>query len=193
MFHLPETGLYLTHYRLYDPNAKRWLNRDPIGEAGGLNLYAYVEGNPVNFVDPTGETAWAPAIGVGIRVIGGRAAVGAIGTWVRSNFGKSGLIAACLLAGICNFSENNDEALSNERQSEYERAKNFCDIPPPQSDNECSNLSKAIDHAERCVSLYDQWDGKWLPGRHAIKIASWKQRIQNLKNTHRQRCTNKCP
>jgi RHS repeat-associated protein len=51
MFHLPETGLYLTHYRLYDPDTKRWLNRDPIGEEGGINLYAYVEGNPINLVD----------------------------------------------------------------------------------------------------------------------------------------------
>jgi RHS repeat-associated protein len=54
MFHLPETGFYLTHYRLYDPDTGRWLNRDPIGEIGGLNLYGYVGGNPVNFVDPTG-------------------------------------------------------------------------------------------------------------------------------------------
>jgi RHS repeat-associated protein len=54
MFHLPETGLYLTHYRLYDPDTGRWLNRDPIGEMGGLNLYGYVGGNPVNFVDPDG-------------------------------------------------------------------------------------------------------------------------------------------
>ncbi|MDR3157489.1 MAG: RHS repeat-associated core domain-containing protein, partial [Zoogloeaceae bacterium] len=34
------SGLYLTHYRFYDPEAGRWLNRDPIGEHGGTNLYA---------------------------------------------------------------------------------------------------------------------------------------------------------
>jgi RHS repeat-associated protein len=69
MFQLPETGLYLTHYRLYDPSSKRWLNRDPIGEHGGLNLYAYVGGNPVNYVDPTGELSLpAAAIGTGVVV-----------------------------------------------------------------------------------------------------------------------------
>jgi uncharacterized protein RhaS with RHS repeats len=33
----------------------RWLNRDPIAEAGGLNLYTYVENDPLDKTDPTGE------------------------------------------------------------------------------------------------------------------------------------------
>lgn len=32
MFYNAESGLYLTHYRAYDPVAGRWLSRDPIGE-----------------------------------------------------------------------------------------------------------------------------------------------------------------
>ncbi|MDR2881050.1 MAG: hypothetical protein LBV29_04040 [Azoarcus sp.] len=55
-YHAP-SGLYLTHYRAYDPETGRWLSRDPIEERGGINLYAYVNGNPVSFVDPTGEIA----------------------------------------------------------------------------------------------------------------------------------------
>ena len=35
----------------------RWLSADPLGEAGGLNLYAYCYGNPLNFYDPDGLTA----------------------------------------------------------------------------------------------------------------------------------------
>ena len=67
------TGLYLGTYRAYDPTAKRWLNRDPIEEEGGANLYAYVGGNPISFIDPLGLSGlrnqgpvnWPPRPGLG--------------------------------------------------------------------------------------------------------------------------------
>jgi hypothetical protein len=40
--------------RFYDPETGRYISADPIGLAGGMNLYAYVENDPVNFVDPLG-------------------------------------------------------------------------------------------------------------------------------------------
>ena len=49
-----ETGLQLLTHRYYDPDEGRFLNRDPIGYAGGMNLYAYVGNNPVNDLDPAG-------------------------------------------------------------------------------------------------------------------------------------------
>ena len=54
-FHQP-TGLSLSLYRAYDSKRGRWLSRDPIGEAGGLNLYGYVGNGPTKNIDPLGLT-----------------------------------------------------------------------------------------------------------------------------------------
>ncbi|MCG3576872.1 RHS repeat-associated core domain-containing protein [Ralstonia solanacearum] len=48
------SGMYLTLFRAYDPGTGRWVSRDPMGEDGGINLYAYVGGNPVSLADPLG-------------------------------------------------------------------------------------------------------------------------------------------
>lgn len=41
-------------FRFYAPQWQRWPNRDPINEGGGINLYAYVGNDPVNYVDKYG-------------------------------------------------------------------------------------------------------------------------------------------
>jgi RHS repeat-associated protein len=81
MLYHSTSGLYLTPNRVYDSNAMRWLSRDPlnavtdtpgpasgtsafgfsprgnVGIDGVVNAYAYVDGNPLRYVDPTGENA----------------------------------------------------------------------------------------------------------------------------------------
>ena len=52
--------LYYYGYRYYSPVVGRWLSRDPIGEEGGLNLYGFVGGNPLNAVDFFGLCLWSP-------------------------------------------------------------------------------------------------------------------------------------
>jgi RHS repeat-associated protein len=52
-FHQP-SGFHLALYRTYDTAQSRWLSRDPAGEEGGINLYQYSWGSPLNYVDPDG-------------------------------------------------------------------------------------------------------------------------------------------
>lgn len=49
-----ETGLHYNWNRHYDPQTGRYLQADPIGLAGGLNLYTYAQNNPANYVDRDG-------------------------------------------------------------------------------------------------------------------------------------------
>jgi len=54
-----ETGLHYNRFRYYDPDAGRFVSQDPIGLAGGVNLYQYAP-NPLSWVDPLGLTKCAP-------------------------------------------------------------------------------------------------------------------------------------
>ena len=61
------TGLYYYRARYYSSTYGRFVAEDPIGLAGGINLYAYVNEDPVNLVDPMGleVTRWARPADVG--------------------------------------------------------------------------------------------------------------------------------
>jgi RHS repeat-associated protein len=50
------SGMYYYLFRFYDPNLQRWINRDPILEWGGINLYSALFNSPPMFLDPFGLT-----------------------------------------------------------------------------------------------------------------------------------------
>lgn len=55
-----ENGLLYMRARYYAPNTGRFTTKDPIGLLGGINMYAYVNNNPVNLIDPSGTQWYAP-------------------------------------------------------------------------------------------------------------------------------------
>lgn len=48
------SGLSFYPFRAYEPNFQRWVNLDPVQEAGGINLYRFNFNNPLRWVDPRG-------------------------------------------------------------------------------------------------------------------------------------------
>ena len=73
----PETGLVHLGAREYDPQTGRWLTPDPIGFAGGPNLYGYVLADPINYIDPLGH--WSAAVEGFVSGFGQGAWDGALG------------------------------------------------------------------------------------------------------------------
>jgi RHS repeat-associated protein len=63
-----EFNLYYYGYRYYDPQTGRWLSRDPQEEEGGLNLYAFLSNNGINFVDYLG---WYKILSQVVQSVGG--------------------------------------------------------------------------------------------------------------------------
>src|SRR5260221_13930076 len=50
-----ETSLLYYGYRYYSPSTGRWLNRDPLHEEGGANLYCFVRNTPTTRTDYLGH------------------------------------------------------------------------------------------------------------------------------------------
>ncbi|MCF6325585.1 MAG: hypothetical protein L3J89_14930 [Gammaproteobacteria bacterium] len=70
-----ESSLYYYRARYYDPEVGRFMSEDPLGFEAGINFYAYVNNNPVNFNDPFGKDA--AEVGISFRLLGTGISLGA--------------------------------------------------------------------------------------------------------------------
>jgi len=64
-----ETGYYYYGFRFLDPETGRWLNRDPIGERGGYNLYVFALNNSLDYFDPLGNAAAVITVAPGALIV----------------------------------------------------------------------------------------------------------------------------
>ncbi|MFF1919425.1 RHS repeat-associated core domain-containing protein [Streptomyces sp. NPDC058221] len=65
------TGLLYYRDRYYDPETGRFISQDPIGQAGGTNLYQYALSSPTNYTDPTGDNPMIAACAINGALDGG--------------------------------------------------------------------------------------------------------------------------
>jgi RHS repeat-associated protein len=82
-------GLLHMRARYYSPYLMRFLNADPIGFSGGLNWFAYADGNPISLNDPFGLWSWSQTWGV-VKAIGGVAEVAVAITISTTGIGAVG-------------------------------------------------------------------------------------------------------
>lgn len=57
-----DSGLYQYRARYYDPTIGRFISEDPLGFKAGVNFYAYVDNNPINANDPSGNMGILPRV-----------------------------------------------------------------------------------------------------------------------------------
>jgi RHS repeat-associated protein len=77
------SGLLYFRARFYDPQVGRFISEDQIGLAGGINQFGYVQGNPINAIDPSGLSSI-------LVVVGARSAGGSGGAYIMllDKYGK---------------------------------------------------------------------------------------------------------
>lgn len=110
------SGLRYQRNRFYDPLTRQFTQQDPIGLAGGINLYALAGGDPVNFRDPFGLCPMC--VGAAVNVLSGwaiasltgqeytladaavDAAVGAIGVGIAQKLGRLSRVANAAEDGL---------------------------------------------------------------------------------------------
>jgi RHS repeat-associated protein len=93
----PETnGLYYYRARHYSPAWGRFMQPDPIGYAGGNNLYAYVGNDPLNRIDPTGAD---PVLGATVGLFAG-AYYGALGAYGAPGSSWKSILAGAGAGGL---------------------------------------------------------------------------------------------
>jgi RHS repeat-associated protein len=87
------SGLLYYRARWMDPKQGRFVSEDPIEFEGGSNFYAYVNNNPIKYVDPSGNIFWFPiivsAILTGATTVGALDVVGRLPNEQTENIGKN--------------------------------------------------------------------------------------------------------
>jgi RHS repeat-associated protein len=94
-------GLSFFRNRIYDQTTGRWTQEDPIGVAGGINLYQFNQNNPVMYTDPFGLRTCPPDCGAihAVGAVGGAIIGGIVGAAAGATAGTAVAPVAGTLGG----------------------------------------------------------------------------------------------
>jgi RHS repeat-associated protein len=89
-------GLLFMRARYYNPYICRFINADPSGFGGGLNMYAFADGNPISEMDPFG-LGFFQDNPVGVFLSGSASSVGAIGAGLYHGVVQTGAVGSDMI------------------------------------------------------------------------------------------------
>lgn len=167
-----ESGLYYYRARNYDPASGRFLQSDPVGFSGGLNLYQYVGSNPTNMVDPTGKFAMVLPLVLSSPVIT---------TSVANVLG--GLAIAAMIASA------GDSQQAAQKQAEHDAYKARCNQSPPSGLDQCETAKWELERNKDCFRMRLDWIRRWgsTPGLED-QLAQVERSIKNAEARVRELC-----
>ena len=183
-----ETGLHYNRFRYYDPRLGRYLQSDPLGLAGGVNLYAYPT-NPLNRVDIVG---WEHANDVGGAKGKSNKAGGADAESPKAKFGDAEAAEAVAAKGGMDSGhlKNLQQHCKDNNRVVVMRAGNEASVPHIRDPGgtpkpkECKlNTAKSGDNAGKVTtgqSLTDEGASKWKPKEEGGK--GYKENYDDLKD-----------
>ena len=149
-----ETGFYYNYFRYYDPSIGRYLTADPIGLAGGINLYTYALDNPVRYTDPFGLSALTGTL----PIAGGLAA--ADGPLPVGDLIGLGLLGGALLYDLLN---DSDDTADDGKQ---------CDDDKDDCEEEIRECTKLCKKAQYDPDMKNVWGGSWA--QCMLGCVSWR-------------------
>jgi RHS repeat-associated protein len=147
---LQEAQLYHYKARVYDPTMGRFLQTDPVGyDAGDLNLYGYVKGDPTNRTDPSGNTDVGEVVVTAARNFFAPAWVTFEGTYAGQPFRFTFAVPSMgFRTPVYNQSSDDGSAASDDSRDSSGTA-----ATPPDPDDDDKNTTHAKDRMnERGVS-----------------------------------------
>jgi RHS repeat-associated protein len=150
--YLDDVGLNYYGYRFYAPKIGRWMNRDPLGEAGGINLYGFVQNDPVNKIDPFGLSDLFYDSGSGTLTLydsGGNV----VGSWPASNNAASNSNGPWT-SGTYDYLYHTPHPESGLNDSYGSNGNYVFDVPGRSGMGVHSGRANNCDKANRCGSAY---------------------------------------
>ena len=170
-----ETGLIYYGHRYYDPRQGRFINRDPIWEEGGFNLYRFVGNNPVNGldflglcesegdVDEYGDEICSDEYVLSPFTIDGDPTFADLNIWAIQDYNTEILmeqLSSTDLNSPNNVDTGNVSPANNNQTNE--------EVPP--KEKKCAKLRTALMHAQNARGAYT---GQGAPGFSINKTFSY--------------------